>query len=64
MRSKGGQKHAIVCTARKLAIIYYTMVRNKVPFMPVNMDEYKEKQRKQQIATLEKKLAKSTNQAA
>jgi transposase len=64
MRSKGGQKHAIVCTARKLAIIYYTMVINKVPFMPVNMDEYKEKQRKQQIATLEKKLAKLTNQAA
>ena len=29
MRAKGGQKYAIVATARKLAIIYYKMVRFK-----------------------------------
>jgi transposase len=64
MRGKGGQKFAIVCTARKLALIYYKMVRYKVPFMPVNIDEYKERHRKAKIASLEKKLAELRKAAA
>lgn len=64
MRGKGGQKFAIVCTARKLALIYYKMVRYKVPFIPVNMEEYKEKHRKNKIASLEKKLAELRKVAA
>jgi len=57
MKAKGGQKFAIVCTARKLALIYYKMVKNKIPFMPVDMNEYKEKYKKARILYLEKKLA-------
>ena len=56
MRSKGGQKYAIVATARKLAIIYYKMVRYKMPFTPFNLDEYHQKYKQAKIAYLEKTL--------
>lgn len=56
MRSKGGQKYAIVATARKLAIIYYKMVRFKEPFTPFDLDQYREKYRLARIKYLEKAL--------
>ena len=56
MRSKGGQKYAIVATARKLAIVYYKMVCFKKPFTPFDMDEYNKKYRQAKIAYLEKLL--------
>lgn len=58
MRGRHGQKFAIVCTARKLAIIYYNMVRYKLPFMPINVDEYKQKHAKDKIAALQRKIAR------
>ena len=58
MRAKGGQKYAIVATARKLAIIYYKMVRFKEPFTPFDMFEYNKKYRQAKIANLEKLLKK------
>jgi hypothetical protein len=64
MRGKGGQKFAIVCTARKLALIYYKMVRYKVPFLPVDVKEYTEQRKKAKIASLEKKLAELRKDAA
>lgn len=64
MRSRHGQKHAIVCTARKLALIYYKMVHDKVPFLPVNLDDYREKHTKDKIAALEKRLAELRKIAA
>jgi len=64
MRSKGGHKYAIVATARKLAIIYYRMVRFKQPFKPFDFDTYKEKYRTTKIARLEKALLKLKTQAA
>lgn len=33
-KSKGGHKYAIVCTAHKIAKIFYTMVKNKTEFDP------------------------------
>jgi transposase len=57
-RAKGGQKYAIVATARKLAIIYYKMVRFKEPFTPFDMDKYNKKYRQAKIANLEKLLKK------
>ena len=56
MRSKGGQKYATVATARKLAIIYYKMVRFKKPFTPFDIYEYNKKYRQAKIAYLEKLL--------
>lgn len=64
MRAKGGQKFAINATARKLALIYYKMVRFKESFNPVDMKAYKEKQTKAKIAFLEKKLAQLRKDAA
>jgi hypothetical protein len=58
MKSKGGHKYAIVATARKLAIIYYRMVRYKQPFSPFDHEVYKEKYRLAKIASLEKALKK------
>ena len=39
MKSKGGNKYAIIATARKLAIIYYKMVMGKQDFYPVDINE-------------------------
>jgi transposase len=57
MRSKGGTKYAIVATARKLAIIYYRMVRYKESFNPVDLKQYQEKYKAAKISFLERKLA-------
>lgn len=56
MKSKGGNKYAVVATARKLAIIYYKMVRFKQPFQPFDNDEYKTKFQRTKIAYLERAL--------
>lgn len=58
MKGKGGNKYAILATARKLAIIYYKMVRDKKPFMPVDLKAYRNQYTAAKIAFLEKKLAK------
>ena len=63
-RSKGGQKYAIVATARKLAIIYYRMVRYKEAFTPFDYDQYKQKYRLSKIASLQKALNRLQNEAA
>jgi hypothetical protein len=53
-----------VATARKLAVIYYKMVRYKKPFMPVDIKEYREKHRQAKIEYREKKLIELKKQAA
>jgi len=57
-KAKGGHKYAIVATARKIALIYYLMVRNKKEFSPVDLDLYRSKYKETRIAYLEKQLAK------
>lgn len=58
MKAKGGNKYAIVATARKLAVIYYKMVRYHQNFIPFDSQEYKSKFQRSKIANLEKLLAK------
>lgn len=62
IKTKGGNKYAIVATAGKLAAIYYKMVRNKEEFKPINVDEYQQKYKKAKIAYLERKLSKLKEQ--
>lgn len=57
MKAKGGNKYAIVATARKMAIIYYKMITQKVDFNPIQMDDYREKMKADKIAYHQKKLA-------
>lgn len=61
MRAKGGQKYAIVATARKLAMIYYEMVKNKKPFIPFDRSEYNKRNMQMKIAKLEKVLERLKN---
>ena len=61
MRAKGGHKFAITATARKLALIFYNMVKNKEAFKAVDIEVYKEKQRQSKIQYLEKRLAQLQN---
>lgn len=64
MKAKGGNKYAIIATANKLATIYYKMVSEKVEFMPVNLQEYREQRNKTKIAYLERKLESLKKQVA
>ncbi len=56
MKAKGGNKYTIVATERKLAIIYFKMVRYKKDFNPVDMKQFQEKYKAAKIAYLERKL--------
>jgi transposase len=58
MKTKGGNKYAIIATARKLATIYYKMVRYKLEFKPLNTADYREQYKTARIAYLEKQLNK------
>jgi transposase len=57
MKSKGGNKYAILATANKIATIYYKIVRNKVEFIPVDQTRYQTKRTADKIAYMERKLA-------
>ncbi len=56
MKSKGGNKYAIVASANKIATIYYKMVNNHVEFTPMDLKQYQKKRKNAKIAYLEKKL--------
>jgi len=64
MKSRGGNKYAIVATANKLAKIYYRMIQEKEEFKPINLQEYRSKFNQDKIAYLERKLQLLKNQAA
>lgn len=64
MKAKGGQKYAIVATARKLAIIYYEMVSSGKRYKPVDNLEYKLTVQRNKIAHLEKLLERLKNEVA
>lgn len=64
MKAKGGHKYAIVATARKIAIIYYRMVRYKEPFSPLDYQTYKHKYLQAKISFYERTLEKLKKQVA
>ena len=64
MKSKGGNKYAIVATANKIATIYYKIVKNKEAFKPVDLKQYQDRYKKAKIAYLERKLQQLKNEAA
>jgi transposase len=55
IKSKSGVKKAITATARKIAVIFYKMIRDKVMFNPVKIETYQEAFRERQLKKLEKK---------
>lgn len=64
MKSKGGNRYAIVATANKIATIYYKMVRDKVEFNPLDLKKYQEKRKSVKIAYLERKLNELKSEVA
>ena len=64
MKSKGGNKYAIVAIANKIATIYYKTVRYKKEFNPVDLEQYQEKYKQAKIVFYEKKLLDLKKQVA
>lgn len=58
MKSKGGNKYAIIATARKMAIVYYIMLTQKQEFNPIDVNKYREQYKEDKIQRLEKQIAK------
>jgi transposase len=58
MKSKKGNKYAIIATAHKLAVIYYRMLTDKKPFNPIDVDEHREKIKTAKIEYLKRQLEK------
>ena len=54
IKSKAGVKKAITATARKIAVIFYKMIKDKIMFNPITADTYKESFKDRQIKKLEK----------
>jgi transposase len=64
MKTKGGNKYAVLATAGKIATIYYKMVRYKEEFTPLNLVEYQEKHKLAKISYLERTLRRLKGEAA
>ena len=64
MKTKGGNKYAVLATAGKIATIYYKMVRYKEEFTPLDLEEYKQKHKLAKIAYLERTLKRLKDEAA
>jgi len=64
MKTKGGNKYAIIATANKIARIYYKMVRYRQEFNPIELAAYQQKYKQAKIAFLERKLAQLKRDAA
>jgi transposase len=64
MKSKGGNRYAVVATANKIATIYYKMVRYKQEFNPLDLKDYQQKYKKSKIAYLERKLSQLHREVA
>jgi hypothetical protein len=64
MKAKGGQKYAIVATARKLAIIYFEMITARKEYKPLDNLEYKLNCQRKKIARLEELLRRLKREVA
>jgi transposase len=64
MKSKGGNKHAVVSTANKLATIFYKMVTTKEYFTPIDLATYQSKHQQAKITFYERKLKELKTKAA
>jgi hypothetical protein len=54
MKSRLGVKKAVTATAIKIAVIFYKMVKEKIMFVPINLETYTGSFRQQQLKKLER----------
>lgn len=58
MRGRLGPKIAIVATAHKIARVFYQVLKHGTPFRETSAQEYEQRDRNREIASLHKKAAK------
>ncbi len=54
IKAKKGAAKAIVATARKIAVIFYTMVKDKIKFNPIPVEQYADGFKIQQVKRLKR----------
>jgi transposase len=54
IKAKAGPAKAITATARKIAVIFYHMLKDKTEFKPMGLDVYQQTIKEQQLKKLEK----------
>ena len=54
IKSRSGTKTAITATARKIAVIFYKMLKDKVMFNPVSINEYADSFKQRQLKKLDR----------
>lgn len=54
IKSKAGVRKAITATARKIAVIFYKMLKDRVMFNPMNTEAYMESFKERQIRKIER----------
>ncbi|BDV00144.1 hypothetical protein TDMWS_02290 [Thermodesulfomicrobium sp. WS] len=58
MKARLGPAQAAVATAHLIARVYYRMLKFKVEYQPLTVEQYEAKYRQQQLKSLQKKAAK------
>ncbi|MBM4341580.1 MAG: IS110 family transposase [Deltaproteobacteria bacterium] len=58
MKARIGPAQAAVATAHLIARVYYRMLKDKVEYHPLSVEQYEQKYREQQLKYLKKKAAK------
>ncbi len=54
IKSRSGARKAVTATARKIAVIFYKMIKDQTMFNPVSLDAYAENFKKYQLKKLER----------
>lgn len=58
MAYRKGKSSAVVATANKLAVIVYTMLKNKKQYQPQGLEEYQQKVRTQKLKNIQRTIQK------
>lgn len=58
IKAKKGAAKAIVATARKIAVIFYKMIKDKLPFNPLPIEKYADEFKTQQLKRLKRQAQK------
>lgn len=58
IKTRSGTQKAVTATARKIAVIFYKMMKEKIAFNPLNADKYMQTFKEQQLKKLKKQAHK------
>jgi transposase len=58
IKAKSGSGKATMATARKIAVIFYLMIKKQIPFVPIPIDQYTLSFREQQLKRITKNAKK------